>query len=236
MIDTLVFSFTRKLAKEKNLDRIVWLYKQTAEKAKQFYKVKLFTDTESSRLFENTDYDDLTLIETDSIILLDDMKLSVLRYLNHNELLIDGDIYLREKLCLEQDCDILCEAGYDRLYSPQSILTLNYYLSLGIQDIIPFFDDKCNIVPNIGILYFKSRDLENEYLDWYAIFKKWIIQNSLHEIRYTDKGRINPPSAQGLLGAFAREKGKTIKYTRGLSNYTHYQLDIKYKENFKIER
>lgn len=235
MIDTLVHTFTIKLADTKNLARTIWLYNQTCEKAKEFYRVKLFTDVESANLLEQY-YDEVELINTDDIYLLDDMKLSALPNLKLNELLIDGDIYIREKLFYENNFDILCEAGYDRHFSPQSTRTINLYLEMGIQNQIPFYDDSLSIVPNVGILYFKSKKLQDEYLHWYRIFRKWVIDNKLQELHYSSRRQINKPSAQYLLGIFAEKLGKVIGYTSGLSDYTHYQLDIKYKENFKIER
>lgn len=236
MIDTLVYSFTKKLSTEQRLDRIVSIYKKTYNRNSLFYKVKLYTDSESVELFEGS-FDEKILIDTSEVVLLNDMKFSILPLLSENELLIDGDILLSGKLFYDYDCDILCDIYIEeigKINRPYYTETVSIFLQNGITNVIPFFDRKIIKIPNIGILKFKSKEIEKEYLEWYKKIRNWFISNNIEEkfgLIKKDRRSVATTS-QYLLSLFIEEKNKTVEALRDKNNYFHFLGEYKYNEEF----
>lgn len=238
MIDTLAYSFTKKLSTNEKLDRIVSIYKNTYNRNSIHYKIKLYTDLESVNLFDGY-FNEKILIDTSDVVLLNDMKFSVLPLLPENELLIDGDILLNGKLSYGNECDIICDIFIEeigKINCPYYTDTVSIFLENGVTDVIPSFNQKITRIPNIGILKFKSKDLEEEYLSWYRKLREWFIDNNIEQrfgVIKKDRRSVATTS-QYLLSLFIKEKNKTVETLRDKNNYLHFLGEYKYTENFKF--
>jgi hypothetical protein len=233
-VDTITYSFTTKLGRPENITKAVSIYKQTAESAKRFYKVILYTDVESAPLFEGI-YDEIRIINTTGFVMVDDMKLAVLPLLSDNELLMDGDVYLRSPLIIPAGYDVLCDEGEPFDQSMQYIETMDLFMRLGISDVIPFYGG-LKVVPNIGILKFQDSSTMNAYLYWHKMLRGWIIDKGLTDLTVRSRWRMSAnTTVQYLLGAFIKSEYKRICYAKESNDYTHYKSNSKYREGFRIK-
>jgi len=166
----LIYTFTKKLSNPANIEKLVKVYKESYKNNIRFHNIILYTDIESVYLFEDT-FDKIVLKDFDNILLLDDYKYNVLNDLNDDDFLFDGDIFLTQKLYIDDNFELLCEQNIKNiLHIPFYTYykhTIDLFLENKIENVIPFFK-KINYVPNIGILKFKNktteRELENEKL------------------------------------------------------------------------
>jgi hypothetical protein len=233
-IDTVVHTFTAKLGRPENIAKAVSLYLECAKSARRFHRVALYTDDESLPLFSDA-YEDVRIIDTEGMFMLDDMKLSVLPLIRPNEVLIDGDIYLRSPLSIDTECGAVCDVGAPTEKSFPCIETLNLMTRMGIADLIPFYKPGLLTVPNIGVLRFSCDMVRDGYLRWFRVLRDWIKVNGLADADERTRRRLTVKTTpQYLLGAYMQSVGKEIYYARHHNDYSHYMLDIKYRDGFKI--
>jgi hypothetical protein len=233
-INTVVHTFTAKLGRPENIAKAVSLYLESARSARRFHKVVLYTDEESLSLFSDA-YEDVRVINTDGMFMLDDMKLSVLPLIAPNEVMVDGDVYLRSPLVIRTECDAVCDVGAPTEKSLPCIETLNLMTRMGISDIIPFYKPGLQTVPNIGVLRFSCDTVRDGYLRWFRVLRDWIKVNGLADADERSRRRLTVKTTpQYLLGAYMQSVGKEICYARVHNDYSHYMLDVKYRDGFKI--
>lgn len=235
MIDTLVYTFSKKFSTPEKLDRIVELYTETYLSNKNIHSVKLYTDEESYYLFENK-FDTIITASTQNLVLLDDLKLSVLPLLSENELLFDGDIFLEHPLSLNTEKDVICERI--TFFSGSPYLAIKYipaadlYIKNGIKNVLPFFNNEMVWSPNIGMLYFNNKTAQSNFLTSYALMRDWFIENleSLSGLISADF-RNYATIAQYLLSLVCEENNYTIEGFKSTNSYTHLDGPIKFADN-----
>ena len=233
-VDTIVHTFTVKLGRPENIAKAVSVYRGCASSARRFHKVALYTDHESLPLLGDA-YEDVRVIPTDGFFMLDDMKLAALPLIGTNEVLVDGDVYLRSPLSIRPVCDAVCDLGVPTERSLPCIETLNLMTRMGITDRIPFYRAGLTAVPNIGVLRFSCDKVRDGYLKWFGVLRDWIKDNGLADADDRTRRRLTVKTTpQYLLGAYMRSEGKEICYARHQNDYTHYMLDAKYRDGFRL--
>jgi hypothetical protein len=236
MIDTLVYTFSKKFSTPENLDRIVELYTETYLSNKRIHSVKLYTDAESYYLFENN-FETIVTADTQNLILLDDLKLSVLPLLSENELLFDGDIFLEHPLSLNTEKDVICERITVFSGSPYTAMryipVADLYINNGIKNVIPFFNNGVQWVPNIGMLYFNNKNAQSEYLTNYYLMRNWFIDNNIESLYGLMNSDIRNYATIGqyVLGLICEQNSYTIEGFKSNNSYTHLAGPIKYADN-----
>jgi len=187
----LIYTFTKKLKSwpewHPNFKKIVKVYNESYKNNIRFHNIILYTDKESAYLFRDT-FDKIVLKEFNNILLLDDYKYNVLKYLNDDDILFDGDIFLTQKLFIDNNFELICDQWVPVRYKENYKYAIDLFLKNKIEDVIPFFK-KTNYVPNIGILKFKDKTVEKEFLKYYWKMKDWFIDSNL-VIEY-DKFELN---------------------------------------------
>ena len=236
MIDTLVYTFSKKWAKPENLDRIVELYVETYNSNKTIHSIKFYTDEESYYLFEGK-IDNIFTADTSNHVLLDDFKLSLLPTLSSNELIFDGDIFLEHPLSLNTQKDVICDRitifSADPYHHDWYLKRVYLYISNDVKTEIPYFSHSQSWVPNIGMLYFNNKVAQTEFLNQYQILRNWFIDNNI-EGKYnliSENVRTYATLAQYLLGLVCEYNGYTSAGFKENNSYTHLDGDIKYANN-----
>jgi hypothetical protein len=235
----LVYTFTKKLSKEANLEKLVKIYKESYKNNIRFHNIILYTDNESAYLFEDT-FDKIVLKDFNNILLLDDYKYNVLNELNDDDFLFDGDIFLTQNLYIDHNFELLCEQNIKNiLYIPFYTYykdTIDLFLENKIENVIPFFK-KINYVPNIGILKFKNKTTEREFLEYYWKMKNWFINSNLelsHNLIQNDD-KVSAVFGQYLLGLFANKQKINISFLSEKNIYSHLsgirKFDISLSKN-----
>ena len=171
----LIYTFTKKLSKLENLDKIVEVYCESYNNNIRFHNIILYTDNESKHLFEDY-FHDIRIKDIESVCFLDDFKFNILPELTNDDLLFDGDIFLTHSLKIGNDT-IVCDRivgnvlknEFYRYYSD----TIDIFLKYNINNVFDFFSKDLEYVPNIGILRFNDRTIENEFLNYYWKLVKW---------------------------------------------------------------
>jgi hypothetical protein len=171
----LIYTFTKKLSKLENLDKIVEVYCESYNNNIRFHNIILYTDNESKHLFEDY-FHDIRIKDIESVYFLDDFKFNILPELTNDDLLFDGDIFLTHSLKIGNDT-IVCDRivgnvlknEFYRYYSD----TIDIFLKYNINNVFDFFSKDLEYVPNIGILRFNDRTIENEFLNYYWKLVKW---------------------------------------------------------------
>lgn len=240
MIDTLVYTFSKKFSSFENLHRIVELYTETYESNKNIYSIKFYTDNQSVSLFEKK-IDNIKIVDTSHHVLLDDLKLSVMESLSENELIFDGDIFLEHSLSIPTDNDVICEriTFFDNFPQARQKYknAADLYISNGVQTVIPFFNNYQPWSPNIGMLYFYNKDAQKKYLEYYYILREWFIDNDI-EGKYglmRKDIRNYATIGQYILGLVCENFNYSIDEFRKNNSYTHLDGPIKYAENLNYQ-
>lgn len=232
----LIYTFTKKLSNPANLEKLVKIYKESYKNNIRFHNIILYTDNESVYLFKDT-FDKIVLKDFDNILLLDDYKYNVLKYLNDNDILFDGDIFLTHKLYIDDNFEVICDQNIKNiLYTPFYTYykdTIDLFLKNKIENVIPFFK-KMNYVPNIGILKFKNKTVKTEFLEYYWKMKNWYINSNLelsHNLIQNDN-KVCAVFGQYLLGLFANEQKINISFLSDKNIYSHLSGDTKFHISF----
>lgn len=232
----LIYTFTKKLSKEANVEKLIKIYKESYKNNIRFHNIVLYTDNESAYLFEDT-FDTIILKDFDNILLLDDYKYNVLNELSDGDILFDSDIFLTQKLYINDNFELICDQNIKNiLYTPFYTYykhTIDLFLENKIEDIIPFFK-KINYAPNIGILKFKNKTTERGFLEYYWKMKNWFINSNLelsHNLIQNDN-RVSAVFGQYLLGLFANEQKINISFLSDENIYSHLSGDTKFHISF----
>lgn len=200
----LIYTFTKRL-NESNLDSYVKLWKDSYHNNKQYHNIKLFTDYETVDLFSDT-FDDIEIIHKDSVTFLDDFKVEALSRIEDNDILIDGDVYLSEKLNIP-NAEICC----DRIFKCEGKF-YNYYKEItqaliheGAQTVVEDYKFQKQI-PNIGLLSFRNSKQKYRFINQYGKLK-WFYNN--RKFPFIKKYGLKKTSAavtQTLLGSYNVEE------------------------------
>jgi hypothetical protein len=232
----LIYTFTKKLSKLENLDKIVEVYCESYNNNIRFHNIILYTDNESKHLFEDY-FHDIRIKDIESVYFLDDFKFNILPELINDDLLFDGDIFLTHSLKIGNDT-IVCDRivgnvlknEFYRYYSD----TIDIFLKYNINNVFDFFSKDLEYVPNIGILRFNDRTIENEFLNYYWKLVKWY-KNIKIEDGYKlieNDMRVSAVFGQYFLGLFLKHKNLNISYCNENNKYTHLSGNEKFKMNF----
>jgi len=202
------YCFSKTLAGNKDrYDVSLQLFKKSIELLSQHYDARVFTDNSTVADLKDINIPVVNLGELD-LVFVDDIKLHCLPLLNQEEILVDIDVLILEKLNINTDVDLIFDFidkptswWYDDNFSQLTHLNIKEELH---KISVPAF------VPNIGFLKINNRELLNEYISLYNSFREIIING------YPVEQNINQFSmiiGQYLLGSII---------TRG--NYSNYSM------------
>jgi hypothetical protein len=224
----LSYSFTKKMSNnDTSLLKYISFLETSILYNKRFHQLRLYTDLETFELVKHLDVE-IIIFNTDDFIFTDEFKVKLSDVIDYNEILIDPDIFLYEKLRFNSTCDIIVDhkdpsnshyynKGLERLRRFKIHTELNNY-------IIPRY------VPNIGFLKINNNALKNEYLTLYDKLKKGISDEP--DIKLYRRG-FTIIFAQYVLGIVIAKGKYTVEYIRNDGNsYNHLAGPKKFKCDF----
>jgi hypothetical protein len=232
----LIYTFTKKLSNKENLNNIVKVYRESYKNNLRFHNIVLYTDRESKCLFEDC-FKNIIIRDINKVFLLDDFKFTILQELTYDDLLIDGDIFLKHPLEIDNN-NIVCDRIVDNVIKDEFYKyysnTIDIFLKYNINDTFDFFSKDLEYVPNIGILRFNDHKIQTEFLNYYWKLSDWY-SNKKIESRYKlieNDMRVSAVFGQYFLGLYLKHKKLNISYCNENNIYSHLSGDEKFKINF----
>lgn len=165
-----VYCFTKNLST--NLDNYkisLKVFSESVNYLSKNYNYKIYTDKDTLEDIQHLGKD-IRLFNTDDFIFADDFKVSLLDFIDQDEIIIDPDVLVYSKLNTRIDQDIVfCHRDNQDEYWYQNNLPFikGTLLSDRIQEAgkIPF-------IPNLGFLQIYSSQLRNQYVSTYMEYKE----------------------------------------------------------------
>jgi len=218
------FCFTIKiLNKQSDLNLYVQMIEKSIQCAKQYHKVKFYTDEETIAHIPIKDIE-IQIVNTDNFYFVDDFKVYLLDIIEDNEVIIDTDLFLFAPLYLEDDYDLYVDFK-DHSGKDWYIEYLDWFIDKGITELIPNFNHKIIQVPNIGVFKFKNKQLQKKYTETYYIIREW----ALSKDKNIDRG-ISIILGQYLLALLMSDY--KVKYCHKNENhYIHLSGPQKFEKN-----
>jgi hypothetical protein len=218
------FCFTIKILNNKSdLNIYVQMIEKSIECAKQYHKVKFYTDEETIKHISIKDVE-IQIINTDNFYFVDDFKIHLLDIIKDDEVIIDTDLFLFSPLYLEDGYDLYVDF---KDHSGKYWYTeyLNWFVDNGIKEIFPNFNNQIISVPNIGILKFNNKELQKNYTKMYYIIRNWVLSKDEN----IDRG-ISIILGQYLLGILMLDYN--VKYCYKKKNhYIHLSGPLKFEKD-----
>ena len=221
-----VYCFSKTLAvNEEQYEVNLELLSKSVEHLKDLFQYKIITDSQTyGDLKELSDC--IEVVNTDNFEFLDDFKIKVLQNLSSNEILIDPDVVIFEKLKFDTSVDLV----FDRKDSPSQDWYLNDIEKIKGTKLYDKIKSVKNIpfVPNIAFFKINNTNLLREYIDLYNFFKEDLLS----------KLKIQFPSFSILLGQYllgiVLYEGKysyiDIRGSSKKNSYVHLGGPQKYKK------
>lgn len=218
------FCFTIKiLNNQSDLNFYVEMIEKAIECAKQYHRVKFYTDEETIDLVSIKDVE-IQIVNTSNFYFVDDFKVYLLDIVQEDEVIIDTDLFLFSPLYLEDGNDLYVDFK-DHSGKDWYIEHLDWFVNNGIRELIPNFNDKIIPVPNIGILKFKNQELQKRYSEIYYTIRKWVLSKDEN----INRG-VSIILGQYLLGLIM--SNYKIKYChKNKNHYIHLSGPNKFEKN-----
>lgn len=218
------FCFTIKiLNNQSDLNFYVEMIEKSIECAKQYHRVKFYTDKETIILLSIKDVE-IEIINTDDFYFVDDFKVYLLDIVQDNEVIIDTDLFLFAPLYLEDGNDLYVDFK-DHSGKDWYIEHLDWFVDKGIRELIPNFNNEIIPVPNIGILKFKNKEFQKKYTETYYTIRNWVLSKDEN----VNRG-VSIILGQYLLGLLI--PNYKIKYChKNKNHYIHLSGPNKFEKN-----
>jgi hypothetical protein len=201
---------------------------QTA-KSLNYYTI-IYTDIDSVKFFINIADDVIVMDSYENSELWDSYKIKVLEERLDDFCLIDGDVILNSKLP-EFNTEIVFDtyeiANWDIEYKK----TVNKLDSLNIIDVIKEWDSYKKPIINCGILYIKSNDIKQLYVNRWKSFNNWFNKNkNIYDLDVDYCTMIGAQYLLTLLVNYYNISSKNINKNMGDNSnyYKHHFGKIKY--------
>jgi hypothetical protein len=170
---TYVYCFSKNLAvNEEQYAISLTLLKQSIKLVSKHSNYRLVTDDSTYKDLKNLS-NDITMIDSSNFKFLDDFKLSLLKDLKFNEMLVDPDILMFKKPMVDSNTDLI----FDYKDSPRK-----YWYEEDIRAVegMLLYDKiksvkKLPFVPNIGFLKINNKKLLTDYIEQYSYYRKDIL-------------------------------------------------------------
>jgi|TARA_R100000081_G_scaffold87495_1_gene58067 hypothetical protein len=169
-----VYCFSKNLAvNEEQYTISLTLLTQSVKLLNKHSNCRIVTDDSTYNDLKELS-NDIEVIDSSNFRFLDDFKLSLIKDLKDNEILVDPDILMFKKPMVDSDVDLI----FDYKDSPRK-----YWYEEDIRKIegTLLYDKiksikKLPFVPNIGFLKINNKTLLTDYIEQYEYYRKDIIE------------------------------------------------------------
>lgn len=228
----LVYPLTKRLSQnEKNFEIILYCLNKSIELSSKFHDVKIVTDSETIDYLNELDVEK-QIFDFGHLRFLDDIKISVLPHIKHNEILVDPDVFIYRELKIDTNCDLICERPErirDNWYKEDYILAKEFKFSKFIS-----LKSDTEKVSNIGILKFFNNDFLKTYLETYNLVKSVALEE---ETKLYPFPTFSILLGQLLLQNLIDKNECVVKYIRDdrYNQYYHLAGPQKYDKDYLLE-
>lgn len=166
---TFVYCFTKRLATSADKYTIsLKVFRDSVKFLSRYYSYKVYTDLETIEDIKGF-AESITVINTDNFIFLDDFKVFVLGIVEDNEIIIDPDVLIYNKLTANYNSDIIfCHRDLpSQPWYQENIENINgslLYSRIEKDGEIPF-------IPNLGFLKINNSKLLTDYITQYSLYR-----------------------------------------------------------------
>jgi hypothetical protein len=238
----LIWTYSEHLKKGPNNSKlndkfILDMYGHSIECGKKFYDKTCVYTTELNYDFFKDKVDEVKLIPNDfDYVFLGDLKYHVIETEKSPFMLIDGDLFLEEKLNIPSNCEIAVEMHINLTLKNTELKFNECFVNEGIKEIIPYWID-CDISYNLGLIYINTEkyvlDLCNDFKKVKTFYKEKI------EPKYHFDKQNKQPSVSGVQYFFTmflnKENVKPYLIKSG-NVFTHLSGDKKFKFKLNNEK
>jgi len=226
-----VYCFIKKLSTNMEQYTInLQLLEKSIKDLSKHYPYRLITDLETLDDVKSLT-NKIEIVNSDSFIFLDDFKISLIEKLNPDEVIIDPDLFVFNKLDIDLSKAMVFEhkdKPYHSWYKDhiEELKGTLLYDRIKTAGKLPF-------VPNIGFFKMSDKKLRAEFLKTYRLYRDDLC-NKVTE----NRNRFNLLLGQYLMGIVLYEGNYSYFYTRGTNTvkvYSHLAGPDKYKK-FKLNK
>lgn len=173
---------------------ILEMYEHSIECGKKYYKTVIYT-TETMFDFFKDKVDEVKLLPKDfDYVFLGDLKYHVIEMETEPFILIDGDLFLENKLEISDDCEIAVECKINQV-SEHLIYFNECFVKEGICDIIPYWTNILSSY-NLGLIYVNTSKYKTILCNDFKKIKKFY--NEIIEPKYNFDKKNLQPSISGV--------------------------------------
>lgn len=222
------FCFSIKLMQpDANLDSYLRMIHKAVNYALDRHDVVFYTDEETLPLLKNIQIKKV-LIDTDGFYYVDDFKVHLLSIVDSGDIIMDIDVFLWEKLELEDGYDLYIDykddSGRD-WYQHH----MEYCERAGVRATMDKFNDIVIDTPNIGIMQFRNDKLKQKYIDLYYRTRDILI-NYKGEFIYQGLSVVLGQYTLGYLLHYGDYKVCTLQESE--NRYRHFSGHEKLEKGF----
>jgi hypothetical protein len=172
----LIWTYSEKLKKgpfNSSLpdETILEMYEHSIECGKKYYDTCVYTTKTSFNFFKDK-VDEVKLLPEDfDYVFLGDLKYHVMEIETEPFILIDGDLFLEDKLIMSDECNFAVEWNLES--TTKTLLFFNEtFIKEGITDIIPYWKNGLNSY-NLGLVYIGTNEYKDELCNDFKKIKKF---------------------------------------------------------------
>jgi hypothetical protein len=229
---TLTYSFTKKLGNYSDNNWVVIYYKAAIKVARELgYRIKFYG---CDFMYENIkdDVDEFINIENEEFILTDDLKIYIHSREGLDCVTVDGDLFLRSKLNIPMDCDVLFERRLLNSKNKKFLRYMDIFKKYGAKENIVDFDYDGHHACNVGILKFNNQETKDLLIKSYYDYRKWfleVIEPAENLTKWNDPAII---ICEYYFARILEKKKIPYKFCSDYNDYTHYASEMKFTKNF----
>ena len=192
------------------------------------YHTVMYCDVNSVEYFKDF-VDEIHILLQYNSPFWDSYKINVLEKETGDFCLIDGDILLHDRLP-EMNADLTIDCFEVKTFKKYHKPTIDLMTNLGIQKIIPEWENKEQDMINHGIMYFRNDEFKNLYIDRWKKYGEFINENieKIDDMVYASLASqyilvtLMNKNPQWKVESLTNKLGKPGTY------YTHFAGDMKF--------
>jgi hypothetical protein len=223
--------YNSKLSNEYILD----MYYHSIECGKKHYPTCIYTTEDGYKFFKDK-VDEIKIIPSDfDYVFLGDLKYHVMEIETNPFILIDGDLFLEDKLTISEDCEIAVE--YNLPSPSEHLLYFNEcFVREGIEDVIPYWKNGFNSY-NLGLVYVNTTDYKDELCNDFKKIKKFY-KEKIEPVYGFDKLNRQPSisGVQYFFSMFCKYKNIKVDIIGSNNKFIHMAAHRKFDFYSKIKK
>ena len=231
---TLIYTLSTQIRvyrEDRQLEVLFDFYKVSMIRARRFgHKVKFYGCERAIKELDGY-YDECVDVSDIHFILTDDLKIYVHQIEPLGVVTIDGDLILNEALKIDETSDVV----FDMRESPRHLRefyspSIQFFRQFELDKRLDFFNHNHYWACNVGIMWFRTHEIRDLYLECYRHARNFYIQDVLPNPR--------PPKVsaaiilcQQYFSSITEMNDINVSFASKYNDYKHYVGGDKFKTN-----